>query len=94
MINQIRVRKYGSQEALGPFSESGEKKKHVHEELKKKKVQSSGSFTSKEGSVHETLFVPYPDETSASFSLQLHTQWVLFTLLKFYPSKCFCPVSC
>lgn len=74
MINQIRVCKYGSQEALGPFSESGEKKKHVHEELKKKKVQSSGSFTSKEGSVHETLFVPYPDETSASFSLQLHTQ--------------------
>lgn len=36
MINQIRVCKYGSQEALGPFSESGEKKKHVHEELKKK----------------------------------------------------------
>lgn len=26
MINQIRVCKYGSQEALGPFSESGEKK--------------------------------------------------------------------
>lgn len=36
MINQIRVCKYGSQEALGPFSESGERKKHVHEELKKK----------------------------------------------------------
>lgn len=93
MINQIRVCKYGSQEALGPFSESGEKKTCPWR-VKKKKVQSSGSFTSKEGSVHETLFVPYPDETSASFSLQLHTQWVLFTLLKVYPSKCFSPVSC
>lgn len=29
MINQIRVCKYGSQEALGPFSESGERKKNM-----------------------------------------------------------------
>ena len=97
MISQIRVCKYGSQEAHDPFSESGENKKTCPwrvKKRKKKKVKSSGRFTSKEGSVHQTLFVPYPDETSASFSLQLHTQWVLFTLLRFYPSKCFSPFSC